>query len=183
MNLPKETIYFDTETLSLNPYSFEAKLIATQIGTCINGYFESEICCEWNNITGEINLIEGINKRFNILPKYTPVFTYNGLFDIFYILGRCHVLKLDNIYSSLLQRFMDGFKHCDMMQFDNGYYVSMDRVCKAYNIIADSPYSGKDIKDLYDRKDYKNIIAHGKDDIKRLYRLVNETDLADRYYK
>ena len=78
---------------------------------------------------------------------------------------------------------MDGFKHCDMMQFDNGYYVSMDNVCKAYNIKADSPYSGKDIKDLYDRGDYKNIIAHGKDDIKRLYRLVNETDLADRYYK
>jgi len=85
MDLPKETIYFDTETLSLNPYSFEAKLIATQIGTCINGYFESEVCCEWNNINGEINLIESINKRFNMLPRFTPVFTYNGLFDIFYI--------------------------------------------------------------------------------------------------
>ena len=110
MNLPKETIYFDTETLSLNPYSFEAKLIATQIGTCINGCFESEICCEWNNITGEIGLLKGINKRFNMLPRFTPVFTYNGLFDIFYILGRCHVLKLDNIYSRFIAEIYGWFQ-------------------------------------------------------------------------
>ena len=52
-------------------------------------------------------------------------------YSIFFILlGRCHILKLDDIYYNLLQDLLDGFKHCDMMQYDNGYFVSMDNVCQ-----------------------------------------------------
>lgn len=183
MNLPRETIYFDTETLSLNPYDSDAKLITTQIGTYINGYFESQVCCEWNKYSNETRLIVKLEERFSLLPKYTPVFTYNGLFDIFYILGRCDILYLNDIKYNLITRFINGFKHCDMMQYNNGYFVSLDKICQAYGIISDCDFKGKDIKRLYNEKDYDNIIAHGRDDVRRLYRLVNETDLADRYYK
>jgi hypothetical protein len=69
-----------------------------------------------------------------------------------------------------------------MLQYDNGYFVSLDKICHQYGINAECEYSGKDIYELYMKSRFDDIVAHGVDDINRVYRLVHETELADRFF-
>lgn len=185
MSLPDETLYFDSETLSLNPYDEYAKIITIQIGEIQdNGILNIDVYKEWEYKSGERALIIDVIRRLDALPKYTPVFTYNGLFDFFYLIGRCNKLDFNNSVRMILNTiFTSGIKHCDLMQYDNGYLVSLDKLCSQYKIDSKCIFKGKDISMLYEERDYNAIIAHGVDDIKRLYRLVHETNLADRFYK
>ena len=185
MSLLDETLYLDSETLSLNPYNVNAKIITIQIGKMRKDKtLQIDVYREWEYKLGESELIMDIIKRLSVLPKYTPIFTYNGLFDLFYLIGRCNKLNFDNEVIELLNTiFTSTVKHCDLMQYDNGYFISLDKLCIQYKIDSKCVFKGKDINMLYEKKDYNNIISHGEDDIERLYRLVNETNLADRFYK
>lgn len=173
-------MYYDSETLSLNPYHPEHKMITAQIGYSVNGEFESHVFKEWE--LGEKTLIDSVLNNFENLTKYTNVYTYNGLFDILYLLGRCVVLgksfeELDDIASI----FTSHIKHCDLFQYDNGYLVSLDKICDRYKIPSKCIYKGKDIARLYSEKEYDKIVSHGEDDIERLHALITNTSLANRF--
>lgn len=183
MSLPDETMYIDSETLSLNPYSEGAKIITFQIGVKIGNTLNIDVYREWNYLD-ESGLIIDVVKRLSEVPHYTPVFSYNGLFDLFYFMGRCNKLGFDNEFLERLNTtFMSRIKHCDLIQYDNGYLVSLDKICSQHKIDSKCLFKGKDISMLYEKKDYNNIILHGEDDIERLYKLVNETTIADRFYR
>lgn len=178
--IPQSSIYFDTETLSLNPYHANARIVLAQFGKEVNGVFTSRVFKEWE--LGEVNLIKCMNTELMQSAKYTPVFTYNGLFDILYITGRMTMLGFsEKEIGDFIGVFTGIVKHCDMLQFDNGYFVSLDKICDHHNIYAECEYSGRDIYKLYMGAEFDSIIAHGIDDVNRLYRLAHETPLADRF--
>jgi hypothetical protein len=178
--IPQSSIYFDTETLSLNPYHANARIVLAQFGKEVNGVFTSRVFKEWE--LGEVNLIKCVCTEMMQSAKYTPIFTYNGMFDILYIAGRMNVLGFsDDDIGSFINVFTGIVKHCDMLQFDNGYFVSLDKICDHHNIYAECQYSGRDIYKLYMDAKFDDIVAHGIDDIKRLYKLVHETSLSDRF--
>jgi uncharacterized protein YprB with RNaseH-like and TPR domain len=174
----KNVLYFDTETLSLNPYTIDAKLISTQV--LFNG--EMRVEKEWE--LGEKPLIEKLLSGLYNLEKWTPMVTYNGLFDFAYILGRMYQLSFSTQSIKDMHEALITGKRVDLMQFDNGYFVSLDAICNKYNIPRECPYDGKDIKRLYEMKEkgYDYIVAHGKDDVNRLYRLNVETPLGNRFF-
>lgn len=180
--LPNHTLFFDTETLNLNPYHLDNKMVLAQIGCLEDGELKIYIFKEWE--LGELNVINSIIMMFESVPKYTPVFTYNGLFDILYLIGRCNMLnKSFKEMGDISSLFTSNLKHCDLMQYDNGYLCSLDRVCAKYNVSSKCIYKGKDIYKLYMNKEWDKIISHGEDDIERMYKLVTQTSIADRFYK
>lgn len=180
MKKMNEALFFDTETLSLSPYEDKARIILAQFGKYIDGEFSYKVYKEWE--IDEVTLIRNIFIEISHQSKYSPMFTYNGLFDILYLIGRMYMLKfkVDEIFDTI-SLFSNHIRHCDMMQYDNGYLVSLNKLCNFYGIDADCKYSGKDISTLYENKQYDEITAHGVDDIKRLYRIVTETNLAYRF--
>jgi len=187
----KRVLFFDTETLSLNPYEkdindnsygFDAKIITTQVFA--GGVMTIEK--EWE--LGEKKLLENFLFRFDRWAnnfrnrKFMPVITYHGIFDILYILGR---MNQNNFPESDVKKMTELFmtmKHIDLMQYDNGYLISLDDICNKYKINAKCEFSGKDIKRLYHEGRFNDIVAHGEDDVNRLKRLANETRLADRFF-
>ena len=178
--VPQSSLYFDTETLSLNPYHVNARMVLAQFGKEINGVFTSRVFKEWE--LGEVNLIKCVCTELMQSAKYTPVFTYNGLFDILHVTGRMDMLGFPkDAIGDFLSVFTGIVKHCDMLQFDNGYFVSLDKICDHHNIYAECEYSGRDIYKLYQEEKFDDIVAHGVDDIKRLYKLVKDTTLSDRF--
>jgi hypothetical protein len=179
--LPKDTLYFDTETLGLNPYKKENKIVTTQFGEIVKNKLTIEVFKEWE--IGEESLITKTLQKLCSVKKYVPVFTYNGAFDLLNIIGRMRYNDYEEEdYFNAFNILNGWIKHCDMIQFDNGYFVSMDKICNEYDIKSNCLYRGSDIPKLYELKEYDKIIAHGIDDIDRLYRLVNETNLSDRFY-
>lgn len=182
MSLMEKAIYWDTESLSLNPYEKEGKLVTSQIGYLVDGELEINVLKEWE--IGEEKLIIDTINIFRLAPRYTPVFTYNGLHDLMFLIGRMKQYDFDILdYERVHKIIVNHIKHCDLIQYDNGYLVSLDKICNIYDIKSDCVFKGKDILQLYKNKDFNNIIAHGVDDIARLYKLVNDTELGDRFYK
>lgn len=181
MTFLTNAIYFDTETLALNPYNKDNKIILAQFGYVINDELNIITFNEW--YSNEDLLLNEIFGFFRKLKKYTPVVTYNGEFDLRYIIGR---LRYNNVTEKdyyNVDEIIRNFKHCDMTQYNNGYFINMDTICNHYKIESDCKYMGHDVPNLYNEKRYSDIIAHGIDDIKRLYRLTTETNLADRFHK
>lgn len=191
-------MYFDTETLSLNPYRNvvldenkndigtgstnpeENKIITAQIGYVVDGKYESFVFKEWE--FGEKLLIDSVLSSIEDLPKYCNVYTYNGMFDILYLLSRCSILGKSALeLSDINELITSHIKHCDLLQYDNGYFCSLDKICNRYKIPSKCKYKGKDIKGLYEKGDWYNIISHGEDDIERLHALVTTTQLANRF--
>lgn len=170
--------YFDLETLSLNPYEADAKIILAQVRYEKMTYLINE----WSK--GEINLIKKLNHLFSEFPEYTPVITYNGAFDFNYLFGRINVLKFTNKEKIIIHdNFTRGIKHCDLLQFDGGYFVKLFKVARKYGFPLQSKYDGSHIKELYKNKQYADILEHGLEDIKILEKLVMKTDIADRFLK
>jgi len=180
MNI-NNAIYFDTETLSLNPNKKENKMVLVQFGKIVNNKLIIETFNEWNN--NEEDLLSYVINYINKLPKYTPIFTYNGEFDFRYFYARLRYNNTSDNDYYMIHEAIIKMKHCDVLQYDNGYFVSLDTICNKYDIETENNFSGIDVKWQYEEGDYKAIISHGIDDIKRLYRLINETNLADRFYK
>ncbi|MGD0384431.1 MAG: ribonuclease H-like domain-containing protein [Thermoguttaceae bacterium] len=171
-------IYFDTETTSLNPHNKEAKLLTIQLG--IERKDGLQLIVFSTEFNTEFEVINKMNMLFKE-DRFTPIFTYNGLFDILYLMGRCDELGNKALHGNIIQLFNSHLKHCDLMQYNNGYFMSLDSVCLEYGIKGKSKFSGKDVYSLYRNDMFNDIIEHGKDDIMRLYRLVHETTLADRF--
>lgn len=172
----RNVLYFDTETLSLNPYTVDAKLVSTQV--LFNG--EMNVKKEWE--LGEKSLIEQLLNGLYNLDKWTPMVTYNGLFDFAYILGRMYQLGFSTQSLKDMHEALITGKRVDLMQFDNGYFVSLNAICNRYGIPKQCEFDGKDISWLYEAKRYDDIVAHGIDDVNRLYRLSTETSLSDRFF-
>jgi len=178
----RNVLFFDTETLSLNPYADDAKLITTQIK--VNGTMT--VLKEWD--IGEVNLILELISRFDAFAnnfknrKYMPVVTYHGLFDILYIFGRMNVLGFSEFDVQKAMELFMTIKHIDLLQYDNGYLLSLNAVCMKYNINPECIFDGSDIHRLYYEGQFNDIVAHGTDDVNRLYRLVTETPLSDRFF-
>jgi len=130
--------FFDLETLSLNPYVDGAKIILAQIkyGDKI------ELIREWD--FGEKALILRLAKVFSGFPRYTPVFTYNGGFDFNYLIGRINQLFEQDVNKEKYHKiFIQNIKHCDLLQFDGGYFVSFYKLCNKYGMPLESRYDGK----------------------------------------
>lgn len=171
-------VYFDLETLSLNPYSTDAKIILAQVKYGI----ESKLLKEWE--IGEENLIVELIGIFSRFPKYTPVFTYNGGFDFSYLMGRINQMDLSREFKEEIHDvFIRNIKHCDLLQFDNGYFVPFWKICKLYNMPLTSEFDGKMMGKLYEDKNWDKILEHGLEDIEALDRVVSNTNIADRYLK
>ena len=145
----RNVLFFDTETLSLNPYADDAKLITTQIK--VNGTMT--VLKEWD--IGEVNLILELISRFDAFAnnfknrKYMPVVTYHGLFDILYIFGRMNVLGFSEFDVQKAMELFMTIKHIDLLQYDNGYLLSLNAVCMKYNINPECIFDGSDIHRLY----------------------------------
>lgn len=176
MKTPLSNAYFDLETLSLNPYDANAKIILAQLK--YNG--QVHLLKEWE--LGEFALICELAKLFRLFPKYTPVMTYNGAFDFSYLMGRV-TIKCSYFAEKYHDIFMRNIKHCDLLQFDNGYFVPLWKICRKMNMPLQSRYDGKHMQKLYEKKEYDCIIEHGLEDVEILEKLVTETDIADRFLK
>lgn len=169
--------YFDLETTTLNPYVNEAKIILAQVRYNDKSYLFKE----WE--LGEKDLIYKLGDLFNTFPKYTPVVTYNGGFDFNYLISRINLLDFDILQKSLIHHdFIQNVRHCDLLQFDNGYFVPLWKICKKHDMPLQSTYDGKHMRKLYEMKEYDYIIEHGLEDIEILEKLVKLTNIADRFF-
>lgn len=179
--------YFDTETIGLNPYSVDAKMVTAQI-TDDNG--NEIVLKEWE--LGEMELLMELKKIFNninfksdksefYIKTYNPVFTYNGAFDFNYIMGRVNMLFDSLIISDYHDILIRGTKHCDILQYDNGYFVSLAKLANEYDIKFECEYNGSHIQALYNDKKYDFIVAHALDDIRVVKCLVNKHGFGDRF--
>ncbi len=168
--------YFDLETLSLNPYVPHAKIVLAQFK--YEG--ESYLINEWSK--GETSLIKKLNSLFAQLPRYTPIITYNGGFDFNYLLGRMNVLNFSDEEKIIMHdNFIRGVKHCDLLQFDGGYFVPLFKIARKCGFPLQSEYDGSHIMELYKNKQYAEICVHGLEDIEVLEKLVINTNIADRF--
>jgi uncharacterized protein YprB with RNaseH-like and TPR domain len=170
--------YFDSETLGLNPYVPNAKIVLAQLR--YNG--DNYLIKEWEH--GEKGLIKELQELFESLPQYTPVITYNGGFDFNYLIGRINCLDFDILTKiAMHDAFIRHIKHCDLLQFDGGYFVALFKIARKYGFPLQSKYDGSHIEGLYKHKNYDEIIEHGVEDIEVLEKLVESTDLANRFLR
>ena len=170
--------YFDMETLGYNPHEPKAKIVLAQVR--YEG--ENHLIEEWR--MNESNLIRKLFKIFLTFPKYTPVFTYNGGFDFNYLFGRISNLKFD-VFTRIAMHhvFLMNIKHCDLLQFDGGYFVPLHRIARKNGYPLQSKYDGSHIERLYKNKDYDSILEHGIEDIEVLEKLTENTILANRFLR
>lgn len=176
--------YFDMETTGLNPFADDAKILTAQF-LDENGKFI--IFKEWE--LGEKLLIEEVQNfflRINInlstsRRTYNPVYTYNGKFDFHYYLSRVTQLfdrkECDIVFKSVIL----WTKHCDLIQYDNGYLLSLEKLVKKYRINRLTHFMGKDVKNLYEMGNYDDIVFHAKDDVYILKELVEKHDVGGNY--
>lgn len=177
--------YFDMETIGLNPYDLGAKILTVQVQDDEKNVW---LFSEWE--FGEKTVIDRLTLLFKEINfdkngerTYNPVFTYNGSFDFHFLMGR--ITQLFDLQKMVMLHdiFIRGTKHCDLLQFDNGYFVSQFKLCKEFGIVMDCEYLGKDIYDLYQKGEYSHIIDHAKDDINILWKLVNAFGLDERFLR
>lgn len=192
-----DSMFFDIETLSLNPYRNEGikisdstlslnpddnKIVLSQIGYIENNELKIKLFKEWE--IGEENLIAQTIKMLRNNYQYSMLFTYNGSFDLLYLLGRMKYYDFDDNDLAYANRTIHShLKHCDLIQYNSGYFMTFDAVCNRYGILAECEYNGSQISQFYKDEEYCKIESHGIDDVKRLYYLTTETKLADRFYK
>jgi len=168
-------MFFDIETTSLNPYSDESKIILAQVRR--NGV--THLFKEWE--LGEKQVINILLNEFCKLEKYEPVITYNGSFDFHFIMGRINELGYDIYQKETMHHIFTTIKHCDLLQFDNGYFVSLEKICNQYNIPVTYKAYGKHMKKLYEKMEWEKILLHGEEDLILLEELIEKTDIYHRY--
>lgn len=175
--------YFDSETIGLNPYNENAKLLTTQF---LNDNNDFVVFTEWE--FGEKKLIEKTQNYFvsivfkeRTYPTYNPIFTYNGKFDFHFLMGRVSLLFNQNEKRIIHNTIIRWVKHCDLIQFNNGYYVSLQKLVDKHNIKRKTNYMGKDIYKLYEKEEYDSIINHAYDDVNILKQLVETYGYGERF--
>ncbi len=169
--------YFDMETIRFNPYINDAKIVTAQIK---KGGDVVKVLKEWE--LGEDKLIEELAFIFadiNIYKgtrTYNRVYTYNGWYDFHFLMGRINLLSDCSISDKrkLFNMFVLYTNHCDLLQYNTGNFVSLEKLRKRYGIKRECIYLGIDVHRLYKMKDYDNIILHGIDDVNILYELVTK---------
>lgn len=177
--------YFDMETTGLNPYDPNAKILTAQVRddegtTCIFtewGFGEKVLIDRLTLLFKDINFDENGKRTYN------PVFTYNGAYDFNYLMGRITQIFDNEKVRMLHDIFIRGTKHCDLLQFDNGYFVSLSRLCREYDIKMECKYLGKDVYNLYQKGEYEHICDHAKDDIDALWKLVTFHGFDERFLR
>lgn len=177
--------YFDTETIGLNPYNKDSKILTTQF---IDDKGNFTIFKEWE--LGEKTLIEEtqnffvkINYNDRNMKTYNPIFTYNGKHDFNYLMGRVNQLFDINLIRIIYETVIHDSKICDLLQFNNGYFVGLDSICKKLNIKRKTNFLGRDVSRLYKLFDYESISLHAFDDVNILKQLVQDYGYGGRYWK
>ncbi len=170
--------YFDMETIKLNGYMLDAKLLTAQYSL---GGKDVVIFKEWE--LGERDVIISISNAFREFIKYTPIFTYNGSFDFHFLMDRADVIGFSKEEKRILHDVMIRTKkHCDLMQYGKyGEYRKFFDVCSDYDIFPQSTWRGKNMELLYINENYDGIIAHATDDIMMLVELVDKSTLGNRF--
>lgn len=167
--------YFDLETIGLNPFKTGAKVLTAQFLDDDDNLIiltewelgEHELLDQIQNIFLEINHSEDLKQR-----SYNPVFTYNGKFDFHFYMNRCAYYQERKSMGIIFDTVILSTKHCDLMQFDNGFFKGLDTIAKKHKIKRTTKFLGKHIEGLYYDEKYDDIIAHATDDVVILKKLV-----------
>lgn len=169
-----DVVLFDIESTGLNPFSEDAKIITAQLTINDNNII---ILKEWE--LGEKGLINELASIFSELNPFSFVYVYNAFFDVTYLLGRIGKIFEGGEIRKLYNVFRMGIIYRDLMQFDNGYLMSLEKACRWYGLRnVKKSFSGKQMLSFYKNKDYDSIIVHAIEDIKILKQLRNV--LGDR---
>ena len=164
-----DVVLFDIETTGLNPFSEDAKIITAQL-TINDGNII--ILKEWE--LGEKGLINELAIIFSELSPFSFVYIYNAFFDVTYLLGRIGKIFKGKKAEKLYHVFRMGIIYRDLMQFNNGYLMSLEKACRRHGLRnVKKSFSGRQMIDFYNKKDYDSIIAHAIEDIKILKQLRN----------
>lgn len=175
--------YFDIETTGLNPYLIDAEILTTQFMDD-DGNFK--VFTRWDLEEKELieetqNFFVNINFKHKTHQTYNPVFTYNGEFDFHYLMGRVGYLFNEKEKTIIHNTVIRYTKHCDLIQFDNGYYISLQKLVDKYNIKRKTHFMGNDIHELYKKQEYESIVNHAYDDVNILKQLVNDYGFGERF--
>jgi len=182
-----DMLVFDCETTTVNPYDDEARLLTFQFK---KNNDDVEIYAIWENrltdepmTESELDIAENlllnrIEQVFLGLDGFSDIITYNGLFDILYLIGRYAV-----IHENQSSRFyfhdviLNKRFHHDMMSLymyqNNGYPMTLSKLCRRkLGVRPDSDYVGKDIPQLFREGNYDDILLHATDDVEMTYLLA-----------
>jgi len=175
--------YFDMETTGLNPHFEDAEILTTQFMDNDGNFkvFTRWELSEKDLIEKTQNFFVDINFRQRAYPTYNPIFTYNGGFDFHYLMGRIGYLFNEKEKRVLHNTMIRYSKHCDLLQFNNGYYVSLQKLVNKHNIKRKTNFMGSDIYELYKKQEYESIVNHAYDDVNILKQLVNNYGYGGRF--
>ena len=152
-------MFFDLETTTLGAYDYDAKIILAQI------YHRNRLTLlkEWD--LGEKELIIKLSEIFRDLKPYEPVITYNGGFDFGYVTNRIGLLFDEDERILYDSRFRVMVKHIDVFQYVGRYMVPFNIVLRLNGIGQDHADYGCVMKQMYEKKEYNNIVGHGSEDV------------------
>lgn len=169
-----DMMVFDCETTGINPYDSDASLLTFQYKINNNPI---DILAIWDYNDDEAELIQKIIYVFQSLDDYSDLITYNGLFDIQYMMGRTVMASDVHDVSRLYQAIQDKRFHHDLMKLymyeNNGFPLTLNKLCaRKLGIKPESSYVGREMPKLYLVKRYEEILKHAEDDVKMTYELA-----------
>ena len=153
--------YFDIETTGLNPY--KDKILTIQLKknnefTMLKTWEEDEK----HVLTGFFDLFRNVGK--------SSILGYNCLqFDLSFIVSR---MNKHGIMNAEKHAVLHNGNWLDLYQYLGGNYVSMDHWLQSCGIRRECQYKGRDVPTLYEKKMYKEIERHTKDDLVMCERLA-----------
>ena len=148
--------YFDIETTGLNPY--EGRILTIQLKRDNN----IVLWTIWDE-ENELSLIQRFLKYLKGVSSSYPIYGYNILkFDVPFISARLNIYGHMNSENHML---LHEKKWIDLYQYLGDNLVPLDKWLQRFGIKRECSFTGRDIPKLYEKKKFREIEDHAKDDL------------------